>query len=117
MNRLLSIILIAITCLLVGANPRSSKWPALRLQHLEIEPACVACGQSRRIEVHHVVPVSVAPERELDSTNLITLCRRDHLTFGHFGNFQRWNPHTREHAEQYRRWKTEHEKTISGERP
>lgn len=87
---------------------RSPKWPAVRAAHLAKEPACVACGASGKgtsLEVHHVVPFSVDRSRELDPGNLITLCVKGgrlacncHLTFGHVGNFQRYNPDVRRDA-------------------
>lgn len=68
-------------------------WPALRKRHLQREPVCAMCGGSRRLEVHHIVPRHVAPEKALDPANLITLCRKDHLVHGHDGDFQhRWVP-------------------------
>lgn len=106
MTRILFIIalLIAITWTVVLFAQRSSQWATVRAAHLEREPVCVACGGDNDIQVHHVIPIGVNPSLELDPGNLITLCRRDHLTFGHFGNFERHNPRVRQHAETYRRW-------------
>jgi 5-methylcytosine-specific restriction enzyme A len=82
-----------------GGKPRSSQWPAVRKEHLRRFPTCAACGRSRDIEVHHVVPFSVAPERELDQTNLVSLCADPcHLLFGHLRNYQRHNRFVREDA-------------------
>ena len=105
----LRLCLVAAICLFAGAE-RSGEWAAVRRTHLRSEPECVACGAKTRLEVHHIIPVDNDPSRELDATNLITLCRRDHLTFGHFGNTKRYNPKVRKHAETYRRWKTEWER-------
>jgi 5-methylcytosine-specific restriction enzyme A len=33
--------------------------------------------------VHHCIPVNFDKSKELLDRNLITLCRRDHLLFGH----------------------------------
>ncbi|NBX82458.1 HNH endonuclease [bacterium] len=87
---------------LFGAG-RSGKWPRVRREHLEREPTCVACGRSRDLEVHHIVPFHDRPELELDPENLITLCADPcHLVFGHVLNFRRSNPYVREDAERYR---------------
>ena len=82
---------------------RSPHWPAVRRDWLRFHPACAACGGLASPEVHHVVPFSIDPARELDSKNLITLCEtatRCHLTTGHFGNWRSYNPHVREDAAQ-----------------
>lgn len=83
---------------------RSGSWARVRREHLEREPACVACGRSRDLEVHHVLPYHAHPERELDPTNLITLCADPcHLVFGHLLDYRRrFNPSVREDAERYR---------------
>lgn len=74
----------------VRCAKRSSKWPALRDKHLKENPACIACGDAKRAkEIHHVDPVHYCPERELDPTNLVTLCSEHcHITWGHLGNFK-----------------------------
>src|SRR4051812_49059962 len=35
---------------------RSSGWSKVRKAHLEMEPACKACGGVRSLEVHHKLP-------------------------------------------------------------
>ena len=71
---------------------RSSQWPKYRAEHLKIEPICQWCHGRDVLEVHHVVPVHIAPSRELDRTNYITLCeepsRECHLKQGHKGNWK-----------------------------
>jgi len=76
---------------------RSSEWPKLRRQHLEVEPFCAVCGSDQKVEPHHIKPFHLHPELELDPSNLITLCESRksmncHLVFGHCDNFQRINP-------------------------
>ena len=105
------IIAIAWTALLFAQ--RSSQWSVVRATHLEREPACVACGRDRNLHVHHVIPIGVNPSLELVPDNLLTLCHRDHLTFGHFGDYRKYNPLAREHAEQYRKWKDTYECEIT----
>lgn len=90
------------------AKGRSSKWPAVRADHLRREPTCVACGSNEYLNVHHVKPFSLFPELELQNTDdqLVTLCERPtrncHLIWGHGGNFKLWNPTARRDAMQYR---------------
>jgi 5-methylcytosine-specific restriction endonuclease McrA len=74
---------------------RSPKWSALRRRHVAANPRCAACGRADSPEAHHLVPVQIAPERELDPTNLITLCggkRNCHLAVGHGWNWQTYRP-------------------------
>lgn len=77
---------------------RSSAWPALRKTHLDANPACAACANTvtRQLDVHHIEPVHVNPARELDPTNLLTLCTAGpagancHLLVGHAGSWRKW---------------------------
>ena len=75
---------------------RSPKWPAVERHHLMLHPACAACGGREKVEVHHVQPYHLFPARELDPTNLLSLCEapglRCHLETGHLGDWKRWNP-------------------------
>lgn len=81
----------------------SARWKNLRHAHLKKEPACVACGRSRNVEVHHIVPVSVDPLRELDPHNLITLCATPcHIVFGHFFCYHCYNKDVRKVAANFR---------------
>lgn len=52
-------------------------------------PYCEYCGRHERLEVHHVVPVSVAPALAADKKNLMVLCRKPpcHQMVGHDGDF------------------------------
>ncbi len=88
------------------SGERSSRWATVRANHLKYEPVCVLCLSTKDPEVHHVQPFSVNPDLELVETNLITLCAsgpNHHLHFGHFGNYQYYNPHVREDVERTRR--------------
>lgn len=82
---------------------RSPLWDDARLVHLRREPECRACGTKDSLEVHHVEPVHVRPERELDPTNLITFCRRCHLFVGHLGLWASWNRDVRFDAGYWRK--------------
>lgn len=82
---------------------RSSKWPAVRKKHLEENPNCVSCGSTLFCEVHHIVPFHVDPSRELDPSNLVTLCESKkwlncHLFLGHRSNYRDNNPNVIEDA-------------------
>jgi len=58
------------------------KWPANKF--------CAWCGRDRKLEVHHIVPVSVSPELAGDKKNMIMLCRKPacHQIIGHNGDFR-----------------------------
>jgi hypothetical protein len=77
---------------------RSSAWPAVRKAHLLKHDRCLACGGTSKLEVHHLIPFHIDPSRELDPTNLITLCESGkggiicHLAIGHLGNYRNANP-------------------------
>lgn len=91
-------------------HPRSPQWPAVRAAHLRKEPTCRACGGKLHLEVHHIEPFhlhQVDParfpvDRELDQTNLITLCESAthncHLWVGHLGLWASWNTDVRADA-------------------
>lgn len=63
--------------------PRSSQWPKVRNAYLLGNPCCAACGTVYDLNVHHVISFHEHPDKELDPTNLITLCREHHLHVGH----------------------------------
>lgn len=72
--------------------PRSSSWRIARRNHLKTFPRCALCNTLSEIEVHHVTPYHIAPDRELDPENLLTLCRPHHFLFGHFLDWTAYNP-------------------------
>jgi len=81
---------------------RSPKWASVRKQHLSLYPNCAACGKGKKVEVHHIKPVHLHPEMELDLENLISLCDDPcHLVFGHFFDYKSWNINVREDCEVY----------------
>lgn len=81
---------------------RSPQWPKVRKEHLKNNPACAACGRSKKIEVHHIKPVHKYPELELDPSNLISLCDDPcHLIFGHLFDYKSWNIKVKEDTEVY----------------
>ena len=76
---------------------RSKAWKHVRRSHLRDNPICACCGGTKRLQVHHIVPVHIDPSLELRRDNLITLCRAKkygidcHLFVGHMGDFKRVN--------------------------
>jgi hypothetical protein len=96
-----------------GTDPpvadRSPMWPTVRAEHLRRHPRCEACGQTDDLNVHHVVPFDHDPTKELDPTNLITLCTDGvghchcHLLIGHGGNFRCRNDNVVRDAKRFRR--------------
>jgi len=80
-----------------GAS-RSANWPKVRDAHLALNPACVVCGGTKSVEVHHIKPFHLFPALELEATNFVSLCEAGkygincHLAFGHLGNFRWYNP-------------------------
>jgi len=81
---------------------RSPKWPAVRKEHIKKQPCCMACGSCKKPEVHHIVPVHLDPSKELDPSNLITLCDKYcHFIFGHFMNYKSWNVNIVEDSSRY----------------
>lgn len=71
---------------------RSPKWSSVRKEHLISQPNCAACGRNKKLEVHHIEPVHINPDRELDPSNLITLCDDPcHFLFGHLMDYKSWN--------------------------
>ena len=83
---------------------RSGAWARVRREHLAREPACIACGRTENLEVHHILPYHQRPELELDPRNLCTVCADPcHLVFGHLLSYRdRYNPSVREDCERYR---------------
>lgn len=86
------------------SDRRSSKWPSVRAAYLERNPACAACGGTKKLEVHHIVPFHVDPSLELSESNLVTLCEswrngmNCHLLVGHKGSYRRWNKRVLAHT-------------------
>lgn len=80
---------------LLGVS-RSSDWPKVQKEFLKENPTCAVCGTKgkllNKLNVHHIMPYHVDSIRELDKTNLITLCREHHFLFGHLLNWKSSNP-------------------------
>lgn len=70
---------------------RSPSWRKVRKEFIKECDRCEVCETKKRLEVHHIKPYHLFPELELELTNLITLCRRCHLLFGHLDNWRNFN--------------------------
>lgn len=82
---------------------RSHKWKKVRKEHLIHNPNCAACGRTDNLEVHHIEPYHINPDRELDPTNLITLCDNYcHFVFGHLMDYKSWNKNIVEDCKIYK---------------
>lgn len=73
----------------------TAAWQVLRRETLKRDNyTCQECGDRNRqgrgsrinLEVHHVEAICDAPDRALDPTNLITLCRSCHYKTHNFGS-------------------------------
>jgi hypothetical protein len=84
---------------------RSPHWSKLREQWLVVHRHCAVCDTTDHLEVHHIEPFHVNPDRELDTSNLITLCEKPghscHFVFGHFHDWYKYNPEVRSMAARY----------------
>jgi 5-methylcytosine-specific restriction endonuclease McrA len=67
---------------------RSPKWSAHRRRYMKLVSRCEICPRKIGLEAHHIVPFHLAPDLELQSDNLIALCRRCHLFVGHLGSWR-----------------------------
>lgn len=83
------------------AKERSPAWGGVRDRYLRAYPTCAACGGNKRLQVHHIIPFHLFPEKELDLENLITLCMSPlecHIRIGHGDDFQCYNPDVKAHV-------------------
>jgi len=70
--------------------------PAVRKAMREFDkeyPACAWCGREGDTDIHHIMPVSIAPHLAADKTNFIPLCRQKkcHFVVGHYSNWKDFN--------------------------
>lgn len=92
---------------------RSPSWSQVRKTHLAQFPECSACGRKDNLEVHHIIPYQIDKSRELDPSNLITLCGKYcHFVFGHLMDWKSWNTNVIEDSNSYRMAKDNKPKPI-----
>lgn len=72
---------------------RSPLWRKVSADYLRMFPRCAICGETAGVVPHHILPVHFPGGKELElvTANLITLCLRDHLLFGHLGDWRAMN--------------------------
>ncbi len=75
---------------------RSREWSKVRAAHLAENSYCEICGNTEKLEVHHLLDTSSFPEYELHPSNLMTLCgiktkNQCHFKYGHLGNYRNTN--------------------------
>lgn len=98
---------------------RSPQWSDVRKAFIKQNPSCAVCGGTRKVEVHHMVPFHMDPSRELDPTNLISLCERKkygitcHQFFGHLGNYKGVNISVKEDAEHWKQKLEDSQKQLA----
>jgi len=83
---------------------RSSQWDEVRDLHLLEHAQCEACGSKKSLQVHHIIPFHVNPSKELEPSNLLTLCMGEldcHLMLGHGGSFRYYNPDVLEDSKKF----------------
>ena len=83
---------------------RASEWHKVRNDFVKINDSCSGCGTKKMLQVHHKIPVSVDPTKELDEDNLITLCSGPancHLVLGHLLSYSCYNPNVVEDCQRY----------------
>jgi len=80
---------------------RSSKWRGVRAEHLKTNGRCEACESTKKLEVHHIIPFDVDPDRELNPSNLITLCNYCHLVLGHLRDYKIANDFVRDDVKSF----------------
>jgi len=90
-----------------AGKPRSPRWQSVRKSFLIENPFCLACGEAKqdKLEVHHIHPYHLpgGEDKELDWSNLVTLCTRCHFIFGHLLSWKSWNPDVIMDARRYYR--------------
>jgi 5-methylcytosine-specific restriction enzyme A len=82
--------------------PRASGWRKVEDEYLKMFPGCAVCGTKVGCVGHHVKPVHLFPEFELDTSNLVTLCPVHHFWWGHLGSWRSYNPDVRRDVAEWR---------------
>ena len=84
-------------------SQRSSQWPKVRAWYLNRHKECELCGNGKKLEIHHCVPVHIDQSMELEPTNLITLCDDCHFKFGHLKSYKSYNKNIKIDAETWKK--------------
>ena len=70
---------------------RSNQWPKVRAWYLSWHKECELCGNNKKLEIHHCIPVHIDQSKELDPDNLITLDKDCHFKLAHLTSFRSYN--------------------------
>lgn len=87
----------------LGCRPRNPKWPKESKLYMKGK-CCERCGRRDQLVVHHVIPVHVNPDHEMDPDNWMIGCFGPiacHLNY-HLLDFRSWDPNAREEAKRMR---------------
>lgn len=63
---------------------------------------CELTGTKKKLQTHHIYPVWLFPEKEMDKDNWVVLSGAKikgvipHQWFGHYGDYRKYNPNIRE---------------------
>jgi 5-methylcytosine-specific restriction endonuclease McrA len=69
------------------------KWRRLRKYMVDKIPYCQMCRDDKKLEVHHIMPRHLYPDKALDEVNLVVLCKPCHFRYGHLAtSFKDSNP-------------------------
>ena len=86
----------------LGGIPRSSHWMTARKMFLDLEvnkikvnQFCSVCGKKgsilKPIELHHIIPFSIDKIKELEFSNLISVCKEHHFFVAHLNSWRSYN--------------------------
>src|SRR5688572_27342243 len=82
-------------------QPRNSKWDRFRDKLVQAHPYCSVCNTKENLQAHHKKPYHLFRELELVESNIVILCIRCHLLFGHLLDWTAWNPNIDEDIERW----------------
>ena len=90
---------------------RSPHWKEIREQAIKNSGGkCAACGLKTNLKVHHIIPLHIDKNMELDPNNLIVLCENKsifcHYVWGHLMNWMSYNIDVVKDTDSYSQKKT-----------
>ena len=75
---------------------RHVRWKKTRDSYIKNNSVCAVCGSKKNLSVHHIIPVHIDKNQELNENNFIVLCQNKtlncHFVFGHLMNWTKYNP-------------------------
>ena len=83
-------------------HKRHKWWNKLKQKYLQENPKCEWCGQDADT-VHHIIPVHVNRDLEMEESNLMSLCdnrtRKCHFIVAHYCHWVKYNDKIKEITE------------------